>query len=252
MTRGYWEGVARAYDDEIFDVLAHDHGRVVKRLVERVARPGHIAGDLGCGTGKALDFLSRLFRHVHAADLSAECVRQAGLACRRPNVTFYRLDLSEPVPFPGQLDFALSMNVVLTSDPAVRQAVFSQLAASLKRGGHLVLVVPALESALLAAVRLKEWEIRDGLAPGMAEKSVEKILGPKLSPGLTRGLVEIDGVPTKHYLREELALLADGNGLEVLQCDKAEYGWETEFLSPPSWMRTPWPWDWALLLRKKR
>jgi hypothetical protein len=105
---------------------------------------------------------------------------------------------------------------------------------------------------MLATVRLKEWEMRDGLDPEAAERNVEKVLGPKFAHGLTRGLVEIDGMPTKHYLREELELMAGRNGLDLLEMAKVEYGWETEFAAPPRWMREPWPWDWALLLRKKR
>ena len=71
------------------------------------------------------------------------------------------------------------------------------------------------------------------------------------SKGLEHGIVHIDGVPTKHYLREELeASLAD-RGFKVLDIDKLEYPWTTEFDAPPRWMKAPFPWDWFVVARRK-
>ena len=66
-----------------------------------------------------------------------------------------------------------------------------------------------------------------------------------------RGLVRIDNVRTKHYLREEATLLLIEAGFAVSSCDKVEYDWDTEFEDPPRWMKTPGPWDWLLVARRK-
>ena len=62
----------------------------------------------------------------------------------------------------------------------------------------------------------------------------------------------IDGVPTKHWLREELQVALRAAGFVVESVDKVEYGWDTEFPDPPRWMKDPWPWDWAVAARRSR
>lgn len=60
----------------------------------------------------------------------------------------------------------------------------------------------------------------------------------------------IDGVPTKHFLKEELNVLLAQKQMTVLEVKKLEYPWDTEFEHPPKWMKAPFPWDWLILARK--
>ncbi|HET6428038.1 MAG TPA: class I SAM-dependent methyltransferase, partial [Phycisphaerae bacterium] len=116
-------------------------------------------------------------------------------------------------------------------------------------GGHLLLVVPSLESELYSQFRLLEWNLKEGLPPQQAAaEETEAFTDPGASPPM--GILCRNGVPTKHYLREELAVTIAAVGLEVVQVGKVEYPWDTAFAAPPSWMREPYPWDWMLLARK--
>ena len=59
--------------------------------------------------------------------------------------------------------------------------------------------------------------------------------------------------PTKHYLREELVVLArEEMKLEALDVVRMEYDWKTEMEDEtvPEWMGEPYPWDWILVERK--
>jgi hypothetical protein len=58
--------------------------------------------------------------------------------------------------------------------------------------------------------------------------------------------------PTKHYLREELIVLArDEMNLEVLDFLIMEYDWKTKMEDDaPDWMGEPYPWDWILVAIK--
>ena len=67
---------------------------------------------------------------------------------------------------------------------------------------------------------------------------------------ILQGNAEIDRVPTKHYLREELQLLLGNEGFIAQDFQKIEYEWDTEFLKPPKWLNEPKPWDWMVLARK--
>ena len=65
-----------------------------------------------------------------------------------------------------------------------------------------------------------------------------------------QGNAEIDNVPTKHYLKEELQLLLSNEGFIAEDFKKIEYEWNTEFLKPPKWLPEPKPWDWMVVARK--
>jgi hypothetical protein len=67
---------------------------------------------------------------------------------------------------------------------------------------------------------------------------------------ILQGNAEIDSVPTKHYLKEELQLLLRNEGFIAEDFQKIEYEWDTEFLKPPKWLTEPKPWDWMVVARK--
>jgi hypothetical protein len=62
--------------------------------------------------------------------------------------------------------------------------------------------------------------------------------------------VVIDDVETKHFLKEELVVLLKNRGLETVEVGKIKYPWDTEYFSPPRWMKDPLPWDWLLVAKK--
>lgn len=67
---------------------------------------------------------------------------------------------------------------------------------------------------------------------------------------IRQGNVEIDNIPTKHYLKEELQYLLKNEGFRIIKTEKIEYDWKTEFNNPPRWLNDPYPWDWMVLAQK--
>jgi SAM-dependent methyltransferase len=252
MDRAYWEEKGSAYDQEIFDVYAADRTGILTRRLRQYARlhPAGRAADLGCGTGKALPRLARLFPAVQAVDLSASCAAAARRTARLlPGVSVRRGDLAaRPRLLPA--DLILCVNVLIMPADFVRRAIWNTLARTLAPGGHALVVVPSLESALWAAHRLHEWERRDGRSPAQARRSLARLLPGLTSPDIARGILPIDGVPTKHYLQEEFAPIAHRIGLACLRFDRIEYEWDSEFHHPPSWMQDARPWDWLCIFHK--
>jgi hypothetical protein len=112
-----------------------------------------------------------------------------------------------------------------------------------------LLVVPSLESVLYANARQLEWNLKDGMniqkAMDAGLKSAHKKTG-----SIGDGLINIEGVTHKHYLREELGLFLAGQGFKVMEIRKVEYRWNTEFENPPRWMKAPFPWDWMAVVEK--
>jgi SAM-dependent methyltransferase len=244
--RDYWEDRAGDYEEEVFSVLANDRQGVVRRRIEEFAGPDRTAADLGCGIGHFLPLLSEHFSHVSALDFSERCLRRGRR--RFPdleNVDFVRCDLRENRPAVEPVEFGLSVNALLTPDLGGQVAMFFGLRRHLQTGADLVLVVPSHESALFVEHRLLQWHLEVGDPPADA---VAAVTGPDRAEEVRigdLGVVEIDGVATKHYLEAELMDRLEAADFEVTGVSKVEYDWETEFAEPPEWMGAPYPWDWC-------
>jgi 2-polyprenyl-3-methyl-5-hydroxy-6-metoxy-1,4-benzoquinol methylase len=248
MQRQYWEKIAPAYNEEIFDVLQNDEKAFIRSAIKRIASTGKTVIDAGCAIGKWLPVLSPLFKKVIATDISAKNLAIAAKThTRLTNIEYRRMDMSA-----GKLgllpsDAIVCINAVLSASLKKRQAFFHNLSSCLKKSGHLILVVPSLESWLLTRIIQHQWQIDKEL---FAERVTGKEAAKRYRD-IRQGNVEIDSVATKHYLKEELQLLLSKESLELTAVKKIEYGWNTEFLKPPKWLQQPKPWDWMVTAIKK-
>jgi len=251
MNQAYWDSVAHRYDDEILDALGSDRNGVIRDCIREHANKKHVAADFGCGVGKTLPLLSRSFSIVDAYDLSVNNIKLARRACAKlPNIRYHHRDLSADASKLIQADFAVSINVLLTPSHEIRNAILGTIRRGLRPGGRLLLVTPSLESALYSDFRLLEWNLREGFAYDEArEEGLTK--DSKNGGALANGIVTLDGVETKHYLREELHVTLHGLGFEPIDTQKVEYAWSTEFDEVPAWRKGPYPWDWMVLARKR-
>lgn len=237
-----WDAVAATFEEDIFSVPEHDRSRKILKRVLRYAGKENTAGDIGCGIGRTVPMLAEHFARVHAVDLSSECLSIAEHRnARFHNVDYHHADLVRPLPFPP-VDLALCINVLLVASRAKRMAMLANICASVKPGGHLLLVTPALESALYASHRLVQLNERKGMKPAVAQRKAARE-----TTRLDMGIVMLDGTPTKHHLKEELADLLRQQGMEVLEIIKIEYPWAYALEDAPVDMAPPMPWNWMAL-----
>ena len=130
--------------------------------------------------------------------------------------------------------------------------ILKKISKSLRPGGYFVLVVPSLESMLFAKFRLIQWNLKTGMTHDQAvSASIEETDG-SLDLPLEHDMVDINGVATKHYLKEELIVLLKDLRFAIAYIEKVEYDWSTEFDQPPRWMKDPYPWDWLVLSKKRK
>ncbi len=241
-----WDQVAASFDAEIFNVPANDRKGLIAAHVARLGHPARTAADLGCGIGRTLPLLADHFGAVVGVDVSSKCLALARRKFgRRKQVRYVHADLAEGNGLHDPVDLVLCINTWLTTDAAVGEALVHHTCEAVAPGGHLLLVVPALESSLLASHMMTRWNLRTGWAH---EEAVEQA-GPA-HDRLFAGVVELDAVPTKHFLKEELQQRLAEQGLRVLSSEKIEYPWSTEFEQPPRWMGPPYPWDWLVLAQR--
>lgn len=245
MDRKYWEEMAPNYNEEIFDVLRNDKSGTIVSAIQKISSKEKSVIDIGCAVGKWLPLLAANFKYVIAADISAFNLEQAKENCRDfANVEYARLDMSAGNLTVTPCDAAVCINAILTSSLKKRINFFQSLSMCLVPGGDLILVVPSLESSMYTSIIRDRWKTDEEEGAGSSEKAVKRLRNMK------QGNVEIDGVPTKHYLEAELRLLLSHEGFTVSRIEKVEYSWKTEFVKPPKWLKEPYPWDWMVVAKK--
>lgn len=248
MEKSYWEKIAPIYETEIFDVLKNDKNGHIVKAIQSFANQKKSIIDIGCAVGKWLPVLSPLFKQVHAIDISAKnlaIAEQKYTALK--NISYQRIDMSAKTVPEIQFDAAICINAILTADLKKRNLFFKHMASFLKPNADLVLVVPSLESKIFSHIIANKYNVDDAkndTAP-TGKKAIEQIRYIK------DGVTDIDDVPTKHFLKEELELLLDLEGFNTKQIQKIEYDWSTEFHKVPSWLKNPKPWDWMVHAKKK-
>lgn len=252
MQQDYWDNVAENFEDEIFNVLLNDKAGLIAGKLDQHGSQRKRVSDIGCGIGGFLPNLSRRFKHVLAVDISPKCIARAKAKHKSlANVSYRTADLSKPGMRLPKVDLCLCVNVLLTPSLADRGRMLGAIANHIASRGHLILVVPSLESAMLTSARKIEWNLKDGIPASHATNSRFSALSNQEARHLRAGIVHVDNVPHKHYLKEEMeALLAD-RGLKTLDAEKLEYPWDSEFIDPPRWMKDPYPWDWLFAAQKK-
>src|SRR5678815_3807535 len=115
MDRTYWEKIAPAYNEEIFDVLKNDTRGVIVSAIEKVASKNKTVIDIGCAIGKWLPVLCPAFKKDYAVDISAE---NLGIAKKLypefTNVEYDRIDMSNAKAKMPLCDIGICINAILT------------------------------------------------------------------------------------------------------------------------------------------
>lgn len=247
MKRAYWEKIAPTYGEEIFDVLHNDKKALIRAVINKYASKNKTVIDIGCAIGKWLPVLSPAFKKVVALDISVKNLEIAQqLYPQYKNVEYLRADMSGRKTKVPACDFGICINAILTPSQKDRNKFFNSLGNCVKKGGRIVITIPSLESHLLTSIIQQQYKIDKNLFP--ATKNGKEAI--RKWNNIRQGNADIDEVPHKHYLKEELQLLLHNAGFIAESFQKIEYNWTTEFHKPPKWLKEPKPWDWMVVGRK--
>lgn len=242
----HWNKIGSGYDDSIFDVFSSDRNKRLVKTIKSFGGKAKTAIDFGCGTGKAFEFLCPAFKTVTGLDISKELLAVA--ATRGfDNISLHKADLTRSLKL-NQADFALCCNVVMLQEMKHNLSMLANIYRSLKPGGTALIVLPSLESFLFVANQLIEWHRREGTSLDRIDQT-EFTGFSGLKREVINGLVKIDGVPTKHYLKEEITRIMIDIGFKST-IEQLQYDWTTEFAEPPKWMKAPYPWDWMVIAER--
>jgi 2-polyprenyl-3-methyl-5-hydroxy-6-metoxy-1,4-benzoquinol methylase len=246
----HWNTIAHSYDDEIFDVFKNDRKKILPEYFQKHANKNHRAIDFGCGVGKAFPYLSPVFKEVSAIDISSACLSIAR-ENKYTNIQYDCLDLAEEnLVFPSA-NFAFCCNVIMLPEVKKNRTMIRNIYFSLKPKGTAVIVVPSFESVFFSSWRLIQLYEKEGVSPDeIPSNEFDYFNRSKLD--IIQGLINLNGVPTKHYSKPELEILFRDAGLTVTGIEKVEYDWHTEICPPPTKMDGPYPWDWLVECRKDK
>jgi SAM-dependent methyltransferase len=245
----YWNSFASDFEDSVFEVANHDLRGVINKQIERVAKKGTVAADLGCGPGSLLPYICSKFEKVYAVDYADELLSVAKKNNDYKNVEYFCHDLVSKKHLPFTADVVFSVNSLISADYKSRQAMAQSLWRTTTKNGFSIVVVPSLESITHVYQTLVRCNLREGMVHHKAISNITQVYKKEvLSP--IEGIVSIGGTPTKCFTREEITVLLSEIGFRIEEVLRVEFPWEEEIEGAPSWLKEPFPWDWLIICRK--
>ena len=202
----HWNNIADNYDKEIFNVFKSDKKRKLKKYVMKYANKKNTAIDFGCGVGKALPLLSPLFKEIIGIDVSKKCIAIAKSSPYK-NVSFKEADLAAKKIDVPEVDFAFCCNVAMSDDIGRNHQIINNVLSALNKGGVAVFVLPSMESVTHSAMSLINWYQKEGVNLAEIPSDEFNHFISRTPKQVHEGIVNIDNVPTKHYLFTELYAL---------------------------------------------
>ncbi len=249
MDRKFWDAIFKNYNSEIFDVFKNDINGIIKLWISDIASSKKTVADVGCGIGKWLPLLSRQFREVFAIDFSSSNLKYNERKYKAlKNINYQNIDMTQGLERSYNFDVILCVNAILNAAHSKRKIFFTNIFTNLNANGHLILVVPSLESVLYSEFILAKCDRKRRINTKRTTGVIDKNEYNKFK----QGIVNIDTIPTKHYLKEELISTLNEIGFKIVKIDKVEYPWSTEIENPPKSLKAPYPWDWVVMATKNK
>ncbi|NPV91685.1 MAG: class I SAM-dependent methyltransferase [Firmicutes bacterium] len=138
---GIWELYAEVYDSIN---LWLPYRKMLEAVIDELpVSSGGSVLDAGCGTGNLCRRLREKNRwaEIVGIDFSPAMLEKAGQKLKNANIRLLRMDLNQPLGFPGgRFDYLVSINTLYALDDPAR--ALKEFHRVLKRGGRLVVVNP--------------------------------------------------------------------------------------------------------------
>jgi 2-polyprenyl-3-methyl-5-hydroxy-6-metoxy-1,4-benzoquinol methylase len=231
MSRRSWNRIAKDFEVAVCDVT-RSSGQQIAELVRRTqpSRDKTLI-DAGCGIGSFTQQFGKRFGRVLAFDFAAKMVSRARKQCAAvPNVSWSTMGLEDAATKLGPVgDLIACLNVITSTDAKLRARQWWSLAGLATPGGHVLVVVPSLESAR----RVAKYAEEDNLVHQSDFKA---------------GIVYRGEYQQKHYTRDELRETLESEGLRSLSLKRIHRPWSDDGVDDPG--HAP-PWSWVALARKR-
>ena len=167
------------------------------------------------------------------------------------NVELVRHDLRDLSAFRHRFDIAIVVNAVLAPDPREVSAILEGIFHSLKPGGRLFAVFPAMEPVLYQAMLIFEQEIAKVPEEKRALSRTRRRL-ERSKFNFELGLYDDDGLRQKFYYDFEIAHRLRRAGFRDVRIGKVLYPWDSEHIGYEIFPDEPRMWDHFVRARSPR
>lgn len=224
-----WNCLAAEFEESVCDITASSGEQLVELVDAAHPTRRQTLVDAGCGIGTFAKQFGRRYGKVVAFDFASAMVRRARGLCRELNhATWQTLPLEDAGAQLGTVGHLVAcLNVITSPNAALRTRQWDSVVQLVRPGGHLLLVVPSLESARHVAEH--DSEAFGGTLDTEAD------------------LVNRRDTEQKHYTRQELRRALVGRGMKVDHLREVHYPWDDDGLDASDAIP---PWDWVCLAQK--
>jgi SAM-dependent methyltransferase len=201
--------------------------------------------DLGCGTGPLLPRLVGHFSRVFALDFAPAMIEKArerlGNAASR--VEFLTRPMYELADLAGKLDLAVAVNSIVMPDEREIDTTLRAIRATLRKGGKLLAVVPAMDAIHYHTMLLYDRELDRGHEPPDAKRKAAVLAEHKYYE-FAFGSFTFDGLRQKFWQPFEIEYRARKAGFVHVELDRVLYPWDDHQAGGAAFEDEPRSWDW--------
>jgi 2-polyprenyl-3-methyl-5-hydroxy-6-metoxy-1,4-benzoquinol methylase len=233
MNRQQWNKLGKVFAEEVCDIVREETSDEMKRYVAAAKLPKDATlVDFGCGVGTFIHRFGAKFRTIVGVEFAASAIAQAKVLCAdRRDVRWMTADIVRAAKEIGRIaDLTVCLNVITSTSPAKRAALWQSLADTTKSGGHTLIVVPSLESE------------------AMVQAAVNR--GKKLKLAAKDGHVVREEATQKFFEESELRTVLADAGFKVKKLGRAHYPWTIEGERETAARAANRPWDWVCLAQR--
>ncbi|MDZ4658065.1 MAG: methyltransferase domain-containing protein [Bythopirellula sp.] len=229
MSQQGWNRLAAEFETSVCDITATSGAQIAKLVALTKPNRRKTLVDAGCGIGTFVERFGESFGKIIAFDFASAMVKRTRRRCSDFNhAEWQALPLEDAgAKFGAVAHLAVCLNVITSPKPSLRERQWVSLGQLVRPNGHLLVVVPSLESARYVAEM--DEEAFHGSVDGASE------------------LVRRNDTEQKHYSRQELRRIVTHQNFEVIAVRRVSYPWEDDGLELTERKS---PWDWACVARK--
>jgi SAM-dependent methyltransferase len=249
MSKSRWNALADTFESDVLQIASSDTQGSFLKTARRLGNRNSTAIDFGCGIGSSTRLIAPFFGQTLGIDFSPELVSRAISETDAANVRYMCGDLTKSRKLRIQANVAFLINVLIQDKRNVREAILKTAIRNTVPGGKLVIIVPSLESMLHVYQVLLTSNVEAGKSFKAARSKIDRLMQQEIA-SLADGLVSVGGVVTKHYMAQELELIAHAHGLSVSTLEKVRYPWDEEADNSEQLEAYPEPWDWILVVER--
>ncbi len=249
MKKKYWDSVAKKYFEHIMSPFQENVKNPLYEYIEKFEGKNKSAIDIGTGIGNAIPHLAGRFSDVVAIDISETMIEVAKKNHKFGNLSFFVRDARNLEEFYDKFDIAVAVNSIIVPSLKDIEKMISEIYKTLKNGGKLLAVFPAMESILYQAMLVHESALEEtGSEKEAAEAALEEVGEQGFDFILA---IDKQGFEQKYFYRFEIQYRLKKAGFKHIRIRKVYYPWDVSAESGFSpFPGKPHMWDWFVVAEK--